>query len=57
MKFMELPLEIVSSLVDQVVAVTTNTSLLDGLRLGLVNRQSSSVYKSAQILTEVNRFV
>lgn len=42
MKFMELPLEIISSLVDQMVVATTSTSLLDGLQLRLVNRQSSS---------------
>ena len=47
---MELPPEMISSVVDQMVVATTSTNLFEGLQLRLVNRQfPPTVYKSSNI--------
>jgi hypothetical protein len=38
MELMQLPLEVISSLVDHMIVVSTDMSLLDGLQLRLINR-------------------
>ena len=38
MELMQLPLEVISSLVDHMIVVSTDMSLFDGLQLRLINR-------------------